>query len=433
MTVRGSVRDICWVCFQVHERGMNPEAPACVLKARYFKRCAHMVRYCRGERIPGDLVDIENMNPRRAAIAKKIFSDLKIRTTTHGNGRQIEIMRKFGEKGVRQILDDCLVKGDDYDFRQNDVPEFMAMHLGEAMQAVLASARRLGEARMAVMTKSMEFCRSVYGTNGTPMQVCVMYVCQACGHMPKYDYDYFVTDKCGQNSGWYCAKCGEKYDKQMMNGALVVRFAGRPKNSFAVRIRMPSGRAANFLSFFKYVNCYRAKVINISRAAKSTVQNLVQELKTMIMKDNEMAVAALTAMGATTCVGEVQMPKLPWDYCPAGFIVEGDCEITLKKKDVGSLITFVDVHGVITQYCDLAIRPGVVQKILEVLFCVFGEAEMQAMELSVVQENKDISNRDMKRIRDWYSVRSTGKYSDGSLAPPRDIEMYSEMPIPVAI
>ena len=47
-----------------------------------------------------------------------------------------------------------------------------------------------------------EFIRCVYGTTGTQIQTVIAYVCQECGHAPKYDYDYIVLDNCGMKSGW---------------------------------------------------------------------------------------------------------------------------------------------------------------------------------------------------------------------------------------
>ena len=55
--------------------------------------------------------------------------------------------------------------------------------------------RRIGKARMNVVCKGQECTRCVYGTRGTRVQIVVAYVCQECGHAPKYDYDYNVLNK----------------------------------------------------------------------------------------------------------------------------------------------------------------------------------------------------------------------------------------------
>ena len=53
------------------------------------------------------------------------------------------------------------------------------------------------------MTKAQEFVRCLYGTPTTVVQVVIAFLCQACGHLPKVDHDYFVLHMCGMLSGWY--------------------------------------------------------------------------------------------------------------------------------------------------------------------------------------------------------------------------------------
>ena len=67
------------------------------------------------------------------------------------------------------------------------------------------------------------------------------YVCQECGHAPKYDFDYIVMYKCGSKSGWYCTYCGCKYDEGMMNGTIAIKIRGDIPGGFIARISMPGG------------------------------------------------------------------------------------------------------------------------------------------------------------------------------------------------
>ena len=89
----------------------------------------------------------------------------------------------------------------------------MAHSVQYAIRAVVELKRRIGKARTSVVTKAQEFIRCVYGTTGTRVQIITAYVCQECGHAPKYDFDYILLLKCGSKSGWYCTYCGCMYDK----------------------------------------------------------------------------------------------------------------------------------------------------------------------------------------------------------------------------
>ena len=68
------------------------------------------------------------------------------------------------------------------------------------------------------MTRWLEFVRVIYGLPESKMVIVVLYVCQACGWAPQFDYDCYVTKKGGSHVYW-CAHCGEQYDKHTMEGA----------------------------------------------------------------------------------------------------------------------------------------------------------------------------------------------------------------------
>lgn len=61
-------------------------------------------------------------------------------------------------------------------------------------------------AKFTVVSKTQDFTRCVYGMGDTCVQIIVGFICQDCEHLPKFDYDWFVLSKCGQKSGWYCAR-----------------------------------------------------------------------------------------------------------------------------------------------------------------------------------------------------------------------------------
>ena len=103
----------------------------------------------------------------------------------------------------------------------------------------------------------MEFVRIIYGGPGSKIVIVVLYVCQACGWAPQYDYYYYyyyvVLGK-GCPQIWYCAQCGEMYDKFAMNGAFSFMFNDNCSgDSFHYRIRMPDGKFSNFIHFFFFL------------------------------------------------------------------------------------------------------------------------------------------------------------------------------------
>ena len=74
---------------------------------------------------------------------------------------------------------------------------------------MLVIKQRVGQARMNVMTKSLEFVRVIYGGPGSKLVIVVLYVCQVCGWAPKYDYDYYLVPGKGGSQIWCCAHFGE--------------------------------------------------------------------------------------------------------------------------------------------------------------------------------------------------------------------------------
>ena len=89
---------------------------------------------------------------------------------------------------------------------------------------MLKIKKKIGAARMSVLTKNLEFIRVIYGGPRSEFVIIVMYVCQRCGWAPKYDYDYWVIPGPKGSAIWYCAKCGGVYDKHMMNCAFGIIY-----------------------------------------------------------------------------------------------------------------------------------------------------------------------------------------------------------------
>ena len=110
---------------------------------------------------------------------------------------------------------------------------------------------QLGEDRFQVVSKGLEFCRVVYGSDYSKIVVLVMYVCKECGCTPACDFDWWCIGGNGRLEGWYCAHCGSRFEQDPMAGALVVLHRERRDLSFIRKMEIPNGKAANLISFLK--------------------------------------------------------------------------------------------------------------------------------------------------------------------------------------
>ena len=107
---------------------------------------------------------------------------------------------------------------------QEGLDEDVEACISDYCLVMLKIKKKIGAARMSVLTKNLEFIRVIYGGPRSEFVIIVMYVCQRCGWAPKYDYDYWVIPGPKGSAIWYCAKCGGMYDKHMMNGAFGIIY-----------------------------------------------------------------------------------------------------------------------------------------------------------------------------------------------------------------
>ena len=116
---------------------------------------------------------------------------------------------------------------------------------------------KLGDARFHVISKGLEFCRVVYGSDYSKIFILVVYVCKRCGCAPACDFDWWCVGGHGKLRGWYCACCGERFEQDLMPGTIVVYRGERHDLSFVRKIEIPDAKAANFLSFLKLLNALK--------------------------------------------------------------------------------------------------------------------------------------------------------------------------------
>ena len=81
---------------------------------------------------------------------------------------------------------------------------YIKASIAEYAATILTIKQEICDARMNIMTKSLEFLRVLYGGPGSDIGFIIMYHCQGCGWAPRYDYDYFVIpgSKTSKQAGW---------------------------------------------------------------------------------------------------------------------------------------------------------------------------------------------------------------------------------------
>ena len=85
----------------------------------------------------------------------------------------------------------------------------------------MQAREKLGEDRFNVVSRSLEFCRVVYGSQYTKLVILILYVCQDCGHAPAFDFDWWCISS-GALKGWYCAQCGCRFIQDPMAEVLAI-------------------------------------------------------------------------------------------------------------------------------------------------------------------------------------------------------------------
>ena len=69
------------------------------------------------------------------------------------------------------------------------------------LEGIMQAREKLGEDRFNVVSRSLEFCRVVYGSQYTKLVILILYVCQDCGHAPAFDFDWWCIAS-GALKGW---------------------------------------------------------------------------------------------------------------------------------------------------------------------------------------------------------------------------------------
>ena len=168
-------------------------------------------------------------------------------------------------------------------------------HLPEKL--TIEAKTKLGEARFHVLSKGLEFCRVVYGSDYSKIVILVVYVCRHCGCAPACDFDWWRVGGSGKLKGWYSACCGEKYEQDLMSGVLVVYRRERRDLSFAREIEIPNWKGANVLSFLKWFNALRTGNMRLSTdALEGRLEDFLINLRDMIARDNRISTRVFDAV-----------------------------------------------------------------------------------------------------------------------------------------
>ena len=367
LMVDGKKRDCCYECTTTHE-AHNPGTPENIQTQKYFQAACAMSRAKEMERLPLDAVDpTKRLKSMAHDIHKQLLKDCspdEKKLLMALNPKTIEKMLKEARDGIRDPA---------------NVEKFLfaPAHLGSSMAALRMAYEKLGEQRMAVLERGLDFTRGVYGTERTVLQIMLQWTCNWCGACPESDYDWIVMVLCGQWSGWYCITCGRKYDKSSMNSVLGIRSNLPDTESFVARVRWPSGRMCNVLTYLKFVNCVRTGAFSVSVDDAATIRTLMQDIRSMIDKDNSVAVSGMKALGAQSKVVPVMAPDIDMSCCPQGHPAQSANELTLNFTDVGCQKRVLMLHEALTVPVEGELSSKLVQKALALVFSMLGTAAKQ--------------------------------------------------------
>ena len=211
--------------------------PTGSLKKDGFTRCFKHWRFCYNNRC--DPPDHEPPSSRHALVAQTWKGIMK------GDSASQQAVQILGKSCIAIILD-----VNQYGLRSNPLDGHLphanrTRHLYDCMWNVLnvtlEAREKLGKDRYNVVSKSLEFCRVIYGSQYSKLVILILYVCQDCGHAPAHDFDWWCIAG-GDLKGWYCAKCGCKFGTDPMSGALVVLHREHRELSFTRKIEIPKGK-----------------------------------------------------------------------------------------------------------------------------------------------------------------------------------------------
>ena len=93
-----------------------------------------------------------------------------------GDEASREAMKIMGIAGLALIIKESTTSMREPDLEH--LPGFTETSVQDAIRAVVELKKRIGKARMNVVTKAQEFVRRIYGTTGTKVQIVSSYVCQ---------------------------------------------------------------------------------------------------------------------------------------------------------------------------------------------------------------------------------------------------------------
>ena len=135
--------DVCYRCFKGHEAS-NPGAPKAEVRSeKFFAVCCKHFRHCGNERIPDCK---ESILERASVTAQKLAESIK----ENGDESSREALKLIGVGGLTQIIKDSTTAMQEP--KLDGMPGFMAHSVQDAIRAVVGLRRRIGTARMSVVT-----------------------------------------------------------------------------------------------------------------------------------------------------------------------------------------------------------------------------------------------------------------------------------------
>ena len=405
VTKAGRTEDLCCSAYNEHLQECD-SADSPTLSPKQFVAAVKHVRACYRARLDPEK---QTSPPSMHTISFNVYKRIEKEASPEAK----KIVRAIGPSGFTKMCT-ALASGSQT-LDMDKLPPGSLPTMQQAIAAPLNIRRQIGEAKLAVISRTTEFCRCIYGDVRTPVAVYIGFVCQECLTMPEVDYDYFVVTGCGQKSGWYCWK-GHRYCKQTMLGVLIIRSREERDGGTVFRVQMPSGKVANFLAWAKIMNNIRMGNFPFLDSEISTARDMAHRLRSFVAVDNKVFGQELTKMGVSRLPGHVHALNLDPEMYPAKRVADSPGDITMKESYAGRGIMYYDIGKLFAETGNRVLSQESWPGIVNIITSAWGTAELlAACEMSPAQAEV-LGKKASNNLKQWLAIRATGKLTDGSLA-----------------
>ena len=147
--------------------------------------------------------------------------------------------------------DPCLRGPDGVDFSQTNQ---WCTWFNEKLKFLSES---IGEAKLQLLTDSMDFMRCLFGWAGKRGSIVVCYLCSKCKSCPKFDFHWCVVHT-SKGDRWSCCGCGDVYSPGDPTAFLFgIQISDKPGDIEWWVAHPPTGHDQNLMNLLKAINGVR--------------------------------------------------------------------------------------------------------------------------------------------------------------------------------